>query len=93
MNRTIESIRVIDSPFFKEYYKKLVLQNFRNNEQNKVTQILKDVEYSDPLAINGMFNFRQRDEIDKIDQELEAMHEHKLGLLDPKNIIDKSKKK
>ena len=39
-----------------------------------------------------MFNFRQRDEIDKIDQELEAMHEHKLGLLDPKNIIDKSKK-
>lgn len=33
-----------------------------------MTQILKDVEYSDPLAINGMFNFRQRDEIDKIEQ-------------------------
>ena len=36
----------------------MVVQNFKNAEFNKIQEILKEIEYSEPLALKGMFEYR-----------------------------------
>ncbi len=58
LNRKVDSLKKKDMLFNQYYFKNLVVQNFKNAEFNKIQEILKEIEYSEPLALKGMFEYR-----------------------------------
>jgi len=45
----------------------MVMQDFRHVELKKITETLKEIDFSLPEAIPGMFEYRTRDENEKLE--------------------------
>jgi len=58
-----------------------------------MNDILKEIEFTEPESIVGMYEYRQRDENDKIKIANEVSQEYKEGKLDPNKYVGRPKKK
>ena len=69
------------------------MQDFRHVELKKITETLREIDFSMPEAIPGMFEYRTRDENEKLEIQRDVTNEYKEGKLDPNKFVKASKKK
>ena len=68
---------------FKDYLSKMVCEEFRVTEMNKITELLQEVEFAEAETLFGMFDYRQKDIREKIRRQVDVKKEYKEGQLDP----------
>lgn len=91
--RHVDFINMQSKQDIKDHVNQLVRQDFRTAEMNKVTEIFREIDFAEPVAINGLFQYHQTDERQKLGAQVEVTKEYKEGKLDPKNIVKPRRKK
>lgn len=76
----------------REHVAKLLQEDLRVAEQSKITEILREIEFSEPETLFGMFDYRQRDLREKIRVQRDVKKEYKEGALDPNKFVRRRKK-
>ena len=70
----------------------MVLNDFRNAEINKVTDLLKEIEFAEPIALYGIFDYRQKNAIERLEVEAEVAKEYRDSEFDPRKGLMPKKK-
>lgn len=91
--RHVDFINMQSKQDIKDHVNQLVRQDFRNAEMNKVTEIFKEIDFAEPVAINGLFQYHQTDDRQKLGAQVEVTKEYKEGKLDPNKFVRTKKKK
>lgn len=61
----------------------MVLNDFRSAELSKVTDLLREIDYAEPIALYGMFQYRQKTALERLAVEAEVLKEYRGSELDP----------
>ena len=77
---------------FKDQVNKMVQEDFRVAEVSRITEILREIEFSEPETLFGMFDYRLRDIREKIQMQVDVAKDYKEGKLDPNKFIKTRKK-
>lgn len=78
---------------YRDHVRDLVVQDFRTAELNKVTDLLKEVEFAEPLQLYGVFDYRQKNALERLRTETEVLKEYRASEYDKKAQPKPKKKK
>lgn len=84
--RHVDHINTKDQGVYRNLVHKMVLNDFRSAELGKVTDLLKEIEFADPLALYGMFDYRQKTALERLGVEVEVMKEFRASELEPSKL-------
>lgn len=84
--RHVDHIHATDSKIYRNMMHKLVLNELRQDELNKVTDLLKEIEFAEPVALYGMFDYRQRTNNERLGVEVEVIKEFRANEFDPNKL-------
>ena len=77
ITKFVDKIKKTDEKFFeKEYYKNIMVQNFRDDELMNISNMMRDIEHYKLSVLNGMFRLRKDDDKDKMNAQKEVLLEH-----------------
>jgi len=65
---------------------KLVLNDLRQSELNKITDLLKEIDFAEPVALYGMFDYRQKTANERLGVEVEVIKEFRANEFDPDKL-------
>jgi len=91
--RQVDHVNSTGRQAYRDHVRNLVVQDFRNAELNKVTDILKEVEFAEPFQLHGMFDYRQKNALERLRTETEVLKEYRAGEYDKKPLPKPKKKK
>ena len=86
ITKNIDQLELKSREEYKDMYTKFVKLDLRETQLNRISELLKDIDYAEPVQIPALYEYRNRDEQDKIKIALESAKEHKEGKLDPKQF-------
>lgn len=72
-----------NKPYYQELLTKMVQQNIRDEELLKLTDALKEIDYSEPDQLMTLFDYHDQNMIEKTKTALDVAKEYKEGKLDP----------
>jgi len=94
ITKFVDKIKKTDEKFFeKEYYKNILVQNFRDDELMNISNMMRDIEHYKLSVLNGMFRLRKDDDKDKMNAQKEVLLEHKNAKHDLSQSFKSIKKK
>ena len=94
ITKFVDKIKKTDEKFFeKEYYKNILVQNFRDDELMNISNMMRDIEHYKLSVLNGMFRLRKDDDKDKMNAKKEVLLEHKNAKHDISQSFKSIKKK
>jgi len=91
LSKNLDLIDQDSKKFYRNYLTKMVSQNIRDIELKKITDNLKEIDFAEAEAIPGMFEYRFKDEQDRILVSMEVAKEYKEGKNDPNKKWGKKK--
>ena len=92
--RHVDHINTKDQKVYRNHIHKMVLNDFRCAELNKVTDLLKEIDFAEPIALYGMFDYRQKTALERLSVEAEVLKEYRSSELDPQKVqINKKPKR
>ena len=65
---------------------KLVINDLRHHELNGITDLLKEIDFAEPIALFGMFEYRQKAVNERIGVENEVVKEFRANEFDPNKL-------
>ena len=83
LGRHVDHINTEDQKVYRNHIHKMVLNDFRCAEMSKVTDLLREIEFAEPIALYGMFDYRQKTALERLAVEAEVLKEYRGSELDP----------
>ena len=83
LTRNIDKIELSSKQYYKNMMTKLVLQNLRDAELVKLSEAFKEIDYADIDQLQNLFEYRNKDQIEKIRGQVDVAKEYHEGKLDP----------
>lgn len=93
ITKNIDQIEMRSKREYKEMLTNQIELHARDEQMQKVTDILKDIDYADPDQLYALYHYRVKDENDKIKTAREVAKEFHEGKFDPNKKEGKSKTK
>eukprot|EP00356_Strombidium_inclinatum_P001808 CAMPEP_0170512514 /NCGR_PEP_ID=MMETSP0208-20121228/66892_1 /TAXON_ID=197538 /ORGANISM="Strombidium inclinatum, Strain S3" /LENGTH=76 /DNA_ID=CAMNT_0010796153 /DNA_START=1785 /DNA_END=2012 /DNA_ORIENTATION=- len=66
LSKNIDRLGRESKDFYRDFLTTLVTQNFRDQELNKISDNLKEIDFAEAETLAGMYEYRLKDENDKI---------------------------
>ena len=84
LSKNIDRINRESKEFYRTFLTGLVSQNLRDSELNKISENLKEIDFAEPDSLAGMYEYRLKDENDKVLVSMEVTREYREGKIDPR---------
>ena len=93
MLSNIDSVEAQTKSEVQDYTYNLVVQHVKEQEFFRVMHILREIDFAESDVLTTLFEYKFRDQLEKIDQSQEVTKEYHSGKLDPKQAMKMDKVK
>lgn len=83
LTRNIDKMEAQSKAYYKDMMTKMVVQNLRDAELLKLAEAFKEIDYADAEQLQNLFEYRSKDQVEKIRGQVDVAKEYHEGKLDP----------